>query len=91
MSKVEVNIQPIIEKIKRNFSEFGLIRTLKGIGKNEGHVLIIVTLDANSDLKININVAEMLTNKQYFDGMMDQIQELRMKALQRRQELCRVY
>jgi hypothetical protein len=92
MSKVEINVQPVIEKLKAKLQGLGVgqIRALKGVGKNEGNFLIVVTLDVNRDLKIKINVKQMFENKKYFDGMIGDIYRLVEKSNMERFNKCRI-
>jgi len=84
-----VDISHIATKLKAIFSNIGMVRTFRGTGKNAGKFKLVVQLDVESDLHITIDGEQMLTNKKYFDGMMEDIHALRQKALARRQELCR--
>lgn len=88
--KTEIDVQPLIEMIKGKVSNIGMVRALKGIGKNEGYFLIVITLDIDRDLKIKINVAEMLTNRDYLKTLIADIYALRDESDRRVFEQCKI-
>lgn len=90
MSTIDINVQPIIEMIRSKVANIGTVRALKGIGKNAGHFLIVITMDVNRDLKIKINVEEMLTNKDYLKTLIKDIYALKEESDKRRFEQCRI-
>lgn len=85
-----VDVSHIATKLKSMFNDVGMVRTFRGTGKNEGKFKLVVQLDAESDLHITVDGEQMLTNKHYFDGMMEDIHNLRAQALARRQQLNRI-
>lgn len=90
MVMVTVDVQPIIEKIRVKVRDIGRIRALKGIGKNAGYFLIILEIDVQRDLKIKVNVDQMLTNKHYFDNLISEIYNLKAASDKRVFEQCRI-
>lgn len=90
MVMVSVDVQPIIEKIRAKVIDIGKIRALKGIGKNVGYFLVILEIDVHRDLKIKINVEQMLTNKHYFDNLISEIYDLKAASDKRVFEQCRI-
>ena len=63
MSKVEINVQPVIDLIKSEIKGLDYVRTFKGRGKKEGHFLIRAAISTDKDLDIDIDVAQMVSNK----------------------------
>ena len=92
MNKILVDMTPIVEKLKRNLRPIaiGHIRTLKGTGKNEGKMRLVVTLSPERDLTIDIDVEEAFRNKKYFDSLTKDIYTLVEKSDARRFEKCRI-
>ena len=90
--KIYVDVQPVVEMLKRNLQGLGigLIRALRGTGKNEGYFLIVVTLDPERDLKIKVNVQQMFENKDYFKGIISDIHKLVEDSNRKRFESCRI-
>lgn len=81
VAKFKVHLQPLA---------IGAIRTLKGIGKNEGKFMIIVTLSPERDLKITVDVNQMLTNKHYLDNIIENIYGAVEQSNKARFEKCRI-
>jgi len=92
MSKVEINVQPVVDMLKEKLRGLGIgqIRALKGIGKNEGYFLIVLALDVERDLKIKVNVEQMFENKDYFKGIISDIYKLVEKSNMQRFNKCRI-
>ena len=90
MSKIEVNVQDIVDRIKSKLDFLGVAKVYKGRNDMKGHFVIKFALDENRELEIDVDVAMMLTNKHYLDGLMDNIYELNQQSLQRSYEKCRV-
>lgn len=90
MSKTVVNVQPIIDMIREKLSPLGTIRVFKGTGKNDGHFMIKIMLDIKTDLSVDVDMNEVLTNKHYFDDFVKNVYELRDESDRRRFEACRM-
>ena len=82
MSKVEINVQPVVNMLKEKLRGLGIgqIRALRGLGKNEGYFLIVLALDVERDLKI----------KDYFKGIISDIYKLVEKSNMQRFNKCRI-
>ena len=90
MSKVEINVQPVIDLIKSEIKGLDYVRTFKGRGKKEGHFLIRAAISTDKDLDIDIDVAQMVSNKNYFDSIITDIQNLRDQEIKGEHEKCRM-
>lgn len=90
MSKIEVNVQSIVDKIKSKLDFLGVAKIYKGRNDMEGHFVIKFALDEHRELEIDIDVAMMLTNVHYLDDLMDNIYQLNEQSLKRSYEKCRV-
>ena len=90
MSKVEINVQPVIDLIKSEIKGLDYVRTFKGRGKKEGHFLIRAAISTDKDLDIDIDVAQMVKNKNYFDSIITDIQNLRDQEIKGEHEKCRM-
>ena len=92
MSKLHVDLTHLVAKLKRHLEPLSIvaIRTLKGTGKNEGKFMLIVTLDVERDLKITVDVNQMLKNKHYFDNIIENIYGAVAQNNKERFEKCRI-
>ena len=92
MSKLIVDMTELVAKLKLHLEPLavGAIRTLKGTGKNEGKFKLIVTLDPMRDLSIMVDVNQMLRNKHYLDGIVENIYGAVEQSNKERFEKCRI-
>jgi hypothetical protein len=92
--KVEINVQPLLERIKwRVKEEFPVddVRQFKGQGRKEGHVMLSFGITGQKmRLDIDIDIHEALVNDQYFEKIYDKIYYTWQAALANRQEKMRI-
>lgn len=85
-----IDVSHIATKLKSMFTDIGMVRTFRGTGPNEGKFKLVVQLPEQADLHITVDAELMLTRKDYFNGMMDDIHRFREQALAKRQLMTRI-
>jgi hypothetical protein len=81
VSKVELNVQPIVDGIKAHVKEIAgqrLIflddtRVLRGTGKHEGKFKLLMYTTADFELAIEIDCVEAFRNENYFASLIPDI------------------
>jgi len=89
-TKTEINVQPIIDRIKAELSYLGVATIFRGRNSMEGHILIKFVVDDHRDLEIDIDVIQMLKTPKYLDNLMENIHNLNDKSLAQEFEACRL-
>ena len=97
MSKIEVNVEPIISAIKEKVTHIngdrlslGDFKVLKGINKKEGHFLITIDTNVKMRLDIDIDCAQVLNDPHYLDTLIPDIYSFFDSAMEARQECHRM-
>lgn len=93
MSKVEINVQPLLDKLKaRVKEEFGIwdCRQYKGVREKEGQFMLSFGLPNNQRLDVKMSAEKMLQDKTYFDGIYANINDAIKAGQQFRFEQSRI-